>query len=146
MLGILSEIVSRERRLVEPRSRERGLFPARGRTAPDAGRQGCRPLPRLACVRQAAGTERESVFHRTPLRIRQVPLLHGGRLICPAILTSERRQEDAAESWLAGMPKELYTGTHIVLDVPPGGETYSLAFVDAADESMRVKSVLDFTA
>ena len=68
----------------------------------------------------------------------------GERLICPAILTSERRQEDAAESWLAGIPKELYTGTHIVLDVPPGGETYSLAFVDAADESMRVKSVLDF--
>ena len=68
----------------------------------------------------------------------------GERLICPAILTSERRQEDAAESWLAGIPKELYMGTHIVLDVPPGGETYSLAFIDAADESMRVKSVLDF--
>ena len=68
----------------------------------------------------------------------------GERLICPAILTPERRKEDADEAWLGEVPRELYTGTHIILDVPPGGETYSLAFVDAADESMRVKSVLEF--
>ena len=38
----------------------------------------------------------------------------------------------------------MYCGTHIVLDVPPGGETYSLTFVPAVDESMKVSSVMRF--
>ena len=31
-----------------------------------------------------------------------------------------------------------FAGAHVVVDVPPGGETYSLTFVDPTDEEMRV--------
>ena len=33
-----------------------------------------------------------------------------------------------------------YEPAHIVLSVPPGGESYSLSFLDARDENMAVKS------
>lgn len=33
----------------------------------------------------------------------------------------------------------VYEPAHIVLSVPPGGESYSLAFLDASDENMIVK-------
>ena len=37
----------------------------------------------------------------------------------------------------------VYEPAHIVLSVPPGGETYSLSFLDARDEKMTVKSVIN---
>jgi len=35
-------------------------------------------------------------------------------------------------------PDAVYGGIHSVIDVPPGGETFSLSLVDARDEDMRV--------
>ena len=44
------------------------------------------------------------------------------------------------------VPKAVYDGAHIVLTVPPGGETYSLAFLDARDEEMKVINELGFVS
>ncbi len=41
------------------------------------------------------------------------------------------------------VPEAVYEGAHIVLSVPPGGESYSLSFLDARDEKMTVKSVIN---
>ena len=37
-----------------------------------------------------------------------------------------------------------YEGSHVILDVEPGGKAYSINYVSAADESMTVRSVLKF--
>lgn len=68
----------------------------------------------------------------------------GERLICPGVFTAERRAEDKGKPWTNDVPKELYEGGHIVFDVPPGGETYSMSVLTAADESMTVRGVFHF--
>ena len=66
------------------------------------------------------------------------------RLLCPAVFTKERRAADAKAAWTKDVPKALYEPKHLVFDVPPGGETFRLSCVRAADESMTVESVIDF--
>ena len=41
------------------------------------------------------------------------------------------------------VPEAVYEGAHIVISVPHGGECYSLSFLDARDEQMTVKSVIN---
>lgn len=36
------------------------------------------------------------------------------------------------------LPKQVYNGVHSVIDVPPGGETFTLTLLDARDEDMRI--------
>ena len=38
----------------------------------------------------------------------------------------------------ACFPEQVYSGVHSVIDVPPGGETFTLTLLDARDEDMRV--------
>lgn len=64
------------------------------------------------------------------------------RLLCPGVFTKERREEDAGKAWIKDIPETLYEPKHVVLDVPPGGETFKFSFVRAADESMTVESVI----
>jgi len=66
------------------------------------------------------------------------------RLIVPGIYTPERRQEDAGKPWVKDVPEDVYRAAHVVIDVPPGGETYSMTFLDAADEKMTVRGVMHF--
>jgi len=66
------------------------------------------------------------------------------RIICPGILPPERRAEDDGKSWMNDVPTASYEGSHIVLDVVPGGKEYSINYISAADESMTVRSVLEF--
>ena len=66
------------------------------------------------------------------------------RFICPTIMPERRRKESAGQAWLNDVPKTVYTGSHIVLNVEPRGKRYSVAFLTAEDESMTVKSVLRF--
>ena len=70
----------------------------------------------------------------------------GDRLICPGIMPEERRRAEGDEPWMKDVPKAVYNGAHIVLTVPPGGETYSLAFIDARDEEMKVIDELSFVS
>ena len=66
----------------------------------------------------------------------------GDRLICPGVMPVERRRAESGRSWMKDVPEAVYEGAHIVLSVPPGGERYSLSFLDARDENMTVKSVI----
>ena len=66
------------------------------------------------------------------------------RLYCMQVLTKERRAQDKGADWIARVPKCVYEPKHLVFDVPPGGETFKVSFVRAADESMTVESVMNF--
>ena len=71
-------------------------------------------------------------------------LYPGDRVICPGVFPKSRREEDAGKAWTNDVAKASYDCGHIVLDVPPGGKTYTMTYLTADDESMAVKSVLRF--
>jgi len=68
------------------------------------------------------------------------------RLYCPGILPAERRWQDKDAPWMKDVAPECFGGTHVVVDVPKGGEEYSVTFLAAGDESMTVKGVRRFVA
>ena len=68
----------------------------------------------------------------------------GDRIVCPGVFPKERREEDAGKEWLDIIHKDSFDGGHIVLDVPKGGKDYSITYLTAADESMKVLSVMNF--
>ena len=68
------------------------------------------------------------------------------RLIAPAVFPPERRFEDAGKPFLADIAPESFAAGHIVLTVAPGGATYTIAYVTADDESMKVTGAYDFHA
>lgn len=70
----------------------------------------------------------------------------GDRIICPGIMPVQRRNEavKAGEKWLDEVAPQSYEGSHVVLDVEPGGRRYSISYLTAEDESMTVKSVMHF--
>lgn len=80
----------------------------------------------------------------TMTRLADRSLYPDERLLCPSVFTPERRTEDAGKAWTKDVPAAVYEPKHLVFDVPPGGETFTLSFVRAADESMTVASVLNF--
>lgn len=63
-------------------------------------------------------------------------------LLLPTVLPV---RPDGERPWWRFVPDACRTGCHVVLAVPPGGETYSLSLLDARDEEMRVVAVYDFT-
>lgn len=70
----------------------------------------------------------------------------GERLVAPGIFPAERQIEDAKAPWLADVAPEAFRGAHVVLTVAPGGKTYTVAFVTARDESMKVVGARDFVS
>ena len=60
------------------------------------------------------------------------------RLFVPGILPSRRLDEDAGKLWIGMSEPTCKTGVHAIVDVMPGGGSYTVATVTAADESMRV--------
>ena len=68
----------------------------------------------------------------------------GPRLIAPAVFPPERRFEDVGKSFLADIAPESFDAGHVVLTVAPGGARYSIAYVTADDESMKVTGAYDF--
>ena len=70
----------------------------------------------------------------------------GERLVAPGIFPAERQIEDAKAPWLADVAPEAFKGAHVVLTVAPGGKTYTVAFVTARDESMKVVGAYDFVS
>ena len=77
-------------------------------------------------------------------RLADRSLYPGDRVICPGVFPKSRREEDAGKAWTNDVAKASYDCGHIVLDVPPGGKTYTMTYLTADDESMAVKSVLRF--
>lgn len=68
----------------------------------------------------------------------------GERIICPGIFPRERRDEDAGKPWLAAIHPSAFQGGHVVVNVAPGGDAYTVSYLTAEDESMTVRSVLEF--
>ena len=60
-----------------------------------------------------------------------------GTLLVPGNFGASRRTVDNAAG-RSLFPDVVYGGVHSVIDVPPGGETFTLSLVDARDEDMRV--------
>jgi hypothetical protein len=60
-----------------------------------------------------------------------------GTLLVPGNFGASRRTAENAAG-RALFPDEVYGGVHSIVDVPPGGETFTLSLVDARDEEMRV--------
>ena len=71
-------------------------------------------------------------------------LYPGNRIICPTIMPAERRAKDGDASWMADVAKESYEGGHVVVNVKKGGRRFSVSYLTALDESMSVRSVMDF--
>ena len=70
----------------------------------------------------------------------------GDRLVAPGVFSPERRFEDAGKPFLADIAPESFDAGHVVLTVAPGGKTYSVAYVTADDESMKVTGAYDFAS
>ena len=73
-------------------------------------------------------------------------LYPGDRVICPGVFPKSRREEDAGKPWTKDVAPASYDCGHVVLDVPPGGRTYTVSYLTADDESMTVKSVMKFAS
>ncbi len=77
-------------------------------------------------------------------RITDRSLYPGERIVCPGIFPKERRKKDAGATWLSDINESAFDGGHIVLNVPKGGKEYSITYLTADDESMTVRSVMEF--
>ena len=64
--------------------------------------------------------------------------------LMPCVIPEKRRTADAGRPWLKLAERAFDGGAHAVVDVPPGGKTYSVSAVSAADESMSVLSTRQF--
>ena len=80
----------------------------------------------------------------TMTHLSDTSLYPGERTIFPGIMTAERRAAEGDRPWMRNVPEAVYDGAHIVLSVPPGGETYRITCLTAADESMRIKATFDY--
>jgi hypothetical protein len=77
-------------------------------------------------------------------RLSDRSLYPGDRLICPTVFPPRRQQSDAGKPWMKDIAPESFDAGHVVIDVPPGGETFSVSYLTADDESMRVKARYTF--
>ena len=66
-------------------------------------------------------------------------------LYAPGLFPASRRASESDETWISDVSPESFVGVHAVIDVPPGGSTYRLMMVAAADESWRILGAYDFT-
>lgn len=78
-------------------------------------------------------------------RLNDRNLYPGDRIVCPTIFPEARQKEDQGQSFLSILEPNAFDGGHVVLTVEKGGKEYSVAYVDASDEKMIVKSVHPFT-
>ncbi|MBR2838792.1 MAG: MBL fold metallo-hydrolase [Kiritimatiellae bacterium] len=79
-------------------------------------------------------------------RLADRSLYPGPRLIAPGVFTPLKRFEMAGRPFLADIAPESFGAGHMVLNVAPGGRTYSIAYVTADDESMKVTGAYDFVS
>ena len=66
-------------------------------------------------------------------------------LLVPGNFGASRRTA-ANASGRALFPEEIYDGVHSVVDVPPGGDTFTLTLLDARDEEMRMRNTWCFAS
>lgn len=93
----------------------------------------------LACV-----WDQLHVLPECAARLSDRSLYPGDRVILPGCYPAERRAAERDRPWCRDIPPETETGVHVVIDVPPGGASYAISLIDATDESMTVRRVMDF--
>ena len=71
-------------------------------------------------------------------------LYPGERVICPTVYPKARREKDGDAEWTRDICRASFEPGHVVVSVEPGGENYSVSYVEAADESMTVRHVMRF--
>ena len=97
-----------------------------------------------AKVYTAGVWEQRHLTKGTMERLSNKTLYPEDRLFVPGILPSHRLEDDAGKPWIAMSEPTCAKGAHVIVDVAPGGESYTVASVAAADESMRVMAVHNF--
>ena len=70
----------------------------------------------------------------------------GPRLVAPGVFSPERRLADAGKPFFADIARESFDAGHVVVTVASGGASYSVAYVTADDESMKVTGAYDFAS
>ena len=93
----------------------------------------------VACVWDQLHVTDDTMAH-----LSDTSLYPGERTVFPGIMAAERRAAEGDRPWMRNVPEAVYDGAHIVLSVPPGGETYRITCLSAADESMRIKATFDY--
>ena len=68
----------------------------------------------------------------------------GPRLIAPGLFSPLRRLEDANKPYLIDIAQESFDAGHVVVNVPADGKSFSVSYVTADDESMRVTGSYGF--
>ena len=71
-------------------------------------------------------------------------IYQGDRIVCPGIFPKERKAEDNGKSFLSLIPNAAFEGGHVILNVSDNGKRYSISYLSAQDESMTVRSTIDF--
>lgn len=70
----------------------------------------------------------------------------GPRLVAAGVFSPERRFNDEGKPFLADIAREAFNAGHVVVTVAPGGATYTVAYVTADDESMKITGAYDFAS
>ena len=66
--------------------------------------------------------------------------------LCALAIAPVGRAEDAGKAWLGDVAPASFEGGHVVLNVEKGGLGYSITYLTAADESMTVRSVINYNS
>ena len=93
----------------------------------------------MACV-----WDQLHVMPECAARLSDRTLYPGDRAIVPGYFSPERYVTEKGKPWLRDVPPETGEGVHVVVDVPPGGATYTVSLIGASDETMTVRSVMHF--
>ena len=83
---------------------------------------------------------------KTLEKITSRELYPGPRLVAPCVFSPERRLAESSCRYMQDVAVESFDAGHVVITVAPGGETYTVAYVTADDESMRVTGAYDFVS
>ncbi len=77
-------------------------------------------------------------------RLSDRSLYAGDRAVCPTCYPARRQKGDGAAAWTKDIVSSSYEPGHVVVNVAPGGDDYTVSYLDAKDESMTVRSVMSF--
>ena len=93
-----------------------------------------------ACV-----LDQQHVTDDSASRLADRSLYSGARTILPTYMPLNRPETPDGRAYLSDVPKVVQdTPCHLVIDVPPGGESYTVTCVSAADETARVLARFGF--
>ena len=98
-----------------------------------------RPKVWLSCILDTLQNQADVMA-----RLADRSLYPGERLLCPTVFPASRQKADANSPWIGDVAPASFGAGHVVIDVPPGGETFSVCYLTAEDESMVVTARYDF--